>query len=164
MIALLPMLAGMGIDFVKDLIQNNGEDLVKEGIKKVTGIDLNKIKKLTPEDATKINAFKLDLEKLNFEELKLEIEARQKDEEEKTKRWESDNNSDSRIAKLTRPALVIYLIFAISVMALMDGNVGEFTIKEHWVSLFTTLAVTALGGYFTLRTYEKRTGSNGWKK
>lgn len=75
MVALLPMLAGLGIDFVKDLITDNGEDLVKEGIKKVTGIDLNKTKKLTPEDAEKINSFKLELERLDFKKLQLELDA-----------------------------------------------------------------------------------------
>jgi len=79
MIALLPMLAGLGIDFVKDLIADNGEDLVREGIKKVTGIDLNKTKRLTPADAEKINAFKLELEKLDFEKLKLELDSRKED-------------------------------------------------------------------------------------
>lgn len=164
MIPLLPMLAGLGIDFVKDLIADNGEDLVKEGIKKVTGIDLNKTKKLTPADAQKINTFKLELERLDFKKLQLEYEARQKSEAEITKRWESDNNSDSRIAKMTRPMLVIYLVFAVTLLAILDGNLSGFSIKDSWVTLFTSLALTAVGGYFALRTYEKRTGTNVWSK
>jgi nitrogen fixation/metabolism regulation signal transduction histidine kinase len=38
----LSMLAGLGIDFVKDMIADKGEDLVAQGIKKVTGIDVSK--------------------------------------------------------------------------------------------------------------------------
>ncbi|WP_294962617.1 hypothetical protein [Sulfurimonas sp.] len=70
-------LVGMGLGFVKDLIMDNGEDLVKEGIKKVTGIDLSKKKpqELTSAEIQKINDYKLDIQKLNFEELKLELDA-----------------------------------------------------------------------------------------
>lgn len=156
-------LVGLGLGFVKDLIMNNGEDLVKEGIKKVTGIDLNK-KKLTQEEIDKISQFKIEIEKLDFEKLKLEIDSKQQSEQQITDRWKSDNSSDSRIAKMTRPMLVIYLMFVVTLLAILDGNLQGFDIKEHWVVLFTTLAVTALGGYFTLRTYEKRTGTSKWSK
>jgi hypothetical protein len=73
---ILAALAGLGIDFVKDLITDNGEDLVKEGIKKVTGIDLNKKKELTTEDVMKIKEAEFKLKQLDFEELKLEKEDR----------------------------------------------------------------------------------------
>lgn len=166
MVGIGTALVSMGIDFVKDLIEDNGEDLVKEGIKKVTGIDLNKKhpKDLTPEEIEKINSFKLEIEKLDFKKLQLQYENEQKGEQQITDRWKSDNSSDSRIAKLTRPLLVIYLVLAVTLMAILDGNVSSFSIKEHWVTLFTSLSLTALGGYFTLRTYEKRTNTNGWKK
>ena len=71
---LLSAIAGLGIDFVKDLIQDNGEDLVKEGIKKVTGIDLSKKKELTPEEVAKIKEAEYKLKALDFEELKLEYQ------------------------------------------------------------------------------------------
>jgi len=74
MIPFLPMLAGLGIDFVKDLITDNGEDLVKAGIEKVTGIDLSKKVKLTPEDVAKIKAAEYKLKALDFEALKLSYE------------------------------------------------------------------------------------------
>lgn len=164
MIALLPMLAGLGIDFIKDLITDNGEDLVKEGIKKVTGIDLNKKKELTPQEVQAIRDAEVKLRELDYKELALEYEARQKQEEEKTKRWESDNNSDSRIAKMVRPMLVIYLVFVVTIFAILDGNMLGFSIKDVWVTLFTSLAITAVSGYFVLRTYEKRTGTSSWTK
>lgn len=161
---LLSLLATAGISFAKGLIEDHGEDLVKEGIKKVTGIDLEGKKELTSDEINTINSYKIQLEELDFKKLQLEYEARQKDETEKTKRWGSDNNSDSRIAKMTRPMLVLYLVFVCTLLALIDGNWGEFTIKDAWITLFTTLTITAVGGYFTLRTYEKKTGTNGWAK
>jgi hypothetical protein len=76
MIALLPMLAGLGIDFVKDLIDDNGEDLVKEGIKKVTGIDLSKKKELTPQEVQAIKEAEFKLRELDYKELELESKDR----------------------------------------------------------------------------------------
>jgi cation transport ATPase len=158
-------LAGIGINWVKDMIFDHGEDLVKEGIKKVTGVDLDKKKpqELTTEEIQKINDHELELNKLDFEKLKLEYDQRNKEEAEKTKRWESDNNSSSTFAKLVRPGVLVYLIIIISLMAFADGNISSFKIKDHWVSLFTNLTITVVGGYFTLRTYEKRTKTNKWR-
>lgn len=73
---ILAALAGLGIDFVKDLITDNGEDLVKEGIKKVTGIDLNKKKELTPAELQMIKEAEFKLKELDYKELELEAKDR----------------------------------------------------------------------------------------
>ena len=44
---ILTALTTLGLNFVKDLIQDKGEDLVTEGIRKVTGIDISKEKELS---------------------------------------------------------------------------------------------------------------------
>jgi len=77
MIGIGAALVSMGLGFVKDLIMDNGEDLVKEGIKKVTGIDLSKKKPkdLTPEEVNKINTYKLEIQNLDFKKLQLEFES-----------------------------------------------------------------------------------------
>ena len=69
-------LVGFGLNFVKDLIMDNGEDLVKEGIKKVTGIDLSKKapKDLTPQEIALIKGAEVKIKELNFKELQLELE------------------------------------------------------------------------------------------
>ena len=71
MLGIGSLLVGLGIDFAKDLIIDHGEDLVTEGIKKVTGIDLKKTKKLTPEQIKSISDAEKQIRALNFEELKL---------------------------------------------------------------------------------------------
>ena len=93
---------------------------------------------------------------------KMQLSHGEKAEEEITKRWVADSNSDSRIAKLTRPMLVIYLMIITTLLAFFDGNVGEFAIKTVWVDLFTNLAITAIGGYFVLRSWEKQKGVSKW--
>lgn len=152
----------IGIDFIDDLISQVGLPLVKKGIKSVTGIDLD-AKELTAEDKQKIMDSQIEIMKIDFEKLKLGYEDKQKQEQNITDRWSSDNNSDSRFAKLLRPVLTAYLIIIVTLLALCDGNIGNFTIKENWVELFTTLCITTVSGYFVLRTYEKRTGTSTWK-
>ena len=73
---MLSMLAGLGIGFVKDLITNNGEDLVKQGIKKVTGIDLNSKRELTSQEIQAIKDAEIKLKELNYKELELEAKDR----------------------------------------------------------------------------------------
>lgn len=155
-----------GVSWFGDKVAEHGEELVMEGIKKTTGIDLSKKKSLaeiTPEEQKAILDAELEIRQLDFATLQLELDARQKEETEKTKRWESDNNSDSRIAKLVRPLTMIYLIIVCTLLAILDKNISGFEIQAHWVTLFTTLTITVVGGYFTLRTYEKRTGTSTWK-
>ena len=60
MIPILASLVGLGVDFVGDMIESHGEDLVTEGIKKVTGVDIGSGKKLSPGDIAKIKAMKMD--------------------------------------------------------------------------------------------------------
>ena len=110
------------------------------------------------------NQFAIRIEELQLENKKLDFDNEQKQEENRTERWKSDNSADSRFAKLLRPGLTAYLVLIVTILAILDGNVGSFTIKEVWVSLFTLLCSSSVGGYFVLRTYEKRTGTSVWKR
>lgn len=110
------------------------------------------------------NEYALKIEELKLESKKLDYENEQNQEGNITERWKSDNSADSRFAKLLRPALTAYLVLIVTILAILDGNVGSFTIKEVWVSLFSLLCTTSVGGYFVLRTYEKRTGTSVWKR
>lgn len=154
---------------VKDLTKN-----VLESTSNLIGVDLKTkddlVKHLAENPELTIalkkidNEFALKIEELKLESKKLDYENEQNQEENITERWKSDNSADSRFAKLLRPALTAYLVLIVTILAILDGNVGSFTIKEVWVSLFTLLCSGAVGGYFTLRTYEKRTGTSVWKR
>jgi len=127
MLGIAAALASVGIDFVKDLITDNGEDLVKEGIKKVTGIDLNQKKpqELTKEDITLINAHKLEIQKLDFQKLQLELdkerEANRHEEAKYNKAhqtYQTKNNMADTIAKqiIERNLPIIGLLVLINVL------------------------------------------------
>ena len=77
MLGIGTMLATMGVSFVKDMISDHGEELVKKGIEKVTGIDLNKkeVKELSPVEIAAIKDAEVRLRELDFNELKLELDA-----------------------------------------------------------------------------------------
>jgi len=74
---------------------------------------------------------------------------------EVTSRWESDMNSDSWLAKNIRPMVLVYLTFIFTLLAFTDGNIGEFKIAKEYIPIIQTLLVTAYGGYFVGRSWEK---------
>lgn len=97
-------------------------------------------------------------QKLKEIELNAKIQLKEieiKEEQEKTKRWESDNVNGSWLSKNVRPVSLVYLMAIITAMAFSDGNIGQFKIDPAYVTLFQTLAVTAFSGYFVMRTFDK---------
>ena len=78
-------------------------------------------------------------------------------ESELTKRWASDNASDSWLAKHTRPMIVLSLVAALFLFMVLDSLDVAFDVRDSWITLYEILIVTAVGGYFTLRSvYDKR--------
>jgi len=96
-------------------------------------------------------------EKLEAQRLITEIleKADKEAQEQVTKRWESDMQSDSFLSKNIRPLVLIYLTIIFTVCAFFDGNIGEFKISEEYIPIFQTLLVTVYGAYFVGRTWEK---------
>jgi nitrate reductase NapE component len=77
-------------------------------------------------------------------------------EEEISKRWSSDMNSDSWLSKNIRPlTLAVIVLFLIS-MTFFEGF-GISSISERWIGLWEMVSVTVIGGYFAVRTVDKRT-------
>ena len=156
-------------DGVKELTQTVVQEAGKKlgitfGTKEEVLTHLNS----NPEDAIKLREIETShlqaIAKLKLENKKEDNRHKESKEQNITSRWDSDNKSDSRFAKLLRPGLTAFLVIAITILAVIDGNIGEFQIKEHWITLFTSLTLTAVGGYFTLRTYEKRSNTSKWSK
>jgi len=77
------------------------------------------------------------------------------EEQERTKRWLADMNSDSWLAKNVRPIILLYLTFIMTLMAILDASLSTFIVSVAWISLFTTLLVTVYVAYFGGRSYEK---------
>ena len=98
----------------------------------------------------------IELANNEFDNLqKILEEADNKAQEQVTKRWESDMQSDSVLSKNIRPLVLIYLTVIFTACAFFHGNVGEFKIAEEYIPIFQTLLVTVYGAYFVGRTWEK---------
>jgi len=89
-----------------------------------------------------------------------ELEARF--ETELTARHAADMASDSWLSKNIRPLSLVFLLGTVSVLALFDGNVGEFVVGNSYVELFRQLLLLAFGFYFGSRGVEKVV--KVWKK
>ena len=99
-------------------------------------------KKLTPQDKDLLLA-----------ELNKDISI----EQEITKRWEADANSDNYASKNIRPFTLAFLLICMFVFIMLDSALDGFKIAPEWIGLLKGLLMTAVGGYFVIRGAEKIT-------
>ena len=76
-------------------------------------------------------------------------------EQEITKRWEADLHSDSWMSKNIRPLTLSFLLACMFVFIMLDSSLQGFEINEEWIGLLKGLLMTAVGGYFVVRSGEK---------
>ena len=81
---------------------------------------------------------------------------RQSIEQEISKRWNSDMMSDSWLSKNVRPLTLICVMTFLILMTFFEGF-GITNVNQSWISLWEMVSVTVIGGYFALRTVDKRT-------
>ena len=78
-------------------------------------------------------------------------------EQEITKRWVADANSDNYASKNIRPFTLAFLLFCMFVFIMLDSALDGFKIASEWIGLLKGLLMTAVGGYFVIRGAEKIT-------
>ena len=78
-------------------------------------------------------------------------------EQEITKRWEADANSDNYASKNIRPFTLGFLLICMFVFIMLDSALDGFKIAPEWIGLLKGLLMTAVGGYFVIRGAEKIT-------
>ena len=76
-------------------------------------------------------------------------------EAEISSRWKSDMTSDSWLSKNVRPLTLIVVIAFLVFMTFFDG-LGWVDVNDSWISLWNMLSVTVVGGYFAVRSLDKR--------
>lgn len=76
-------------------------------------------------------------------------------QQEVTKRWEADMQSDNWLAKSVRPISLLFLLLVLTVFTLVDFSYVELEIKDSYIDLWQMLSITAFGAYFGGRSYEK---------
>ena len=117
------------LDAVGDLLPNQGGLGVLKRI-------LDKDEQLSPEDK---------------EHLQMMMDQRNELEQEITARWQADSQG-TWLASNVRPLIVLMLVVTLMMFIILDSMDLSFTIREAWISLYELLTLTAVGGYFTLRS------------
>lgn len=84
--------------------------------------------------------------------IKLTNEMMQTMEQETSKRWVSDN--EHQLTRTVRPLVVLISVATCIVFALLEG-LQIIVMNSAYISLFETLVMTSVGGYFVLRTTDK---------
>jgi len=57
--------------------------------------------------------------------------------------------------KYLRPGIIIWLTLFVSLLALVDGNVGDFTVKDSYIKLLEAILMVVYGAFFIGRSVEK---------
>ena len=81
---------------------------------------------------------------------------RQSIEAEITKRWQADSLTDSWLSKNVRPLTLICVMTFLILMTFFEGF-GITNVNQSWISLWEMVSVTVIGGYFAVRSVDKRT-------
>tara|TARA_R110002167_G_scaffold117955_3_gene294220 strand:+ start:7728 stop:8090 length:363 start_codon:yes stop_codon:yes gene_type:complete len=76
-------------------------------------------------------------------------------EKEISSRWSSDLSSDSWLSKNVRPLTLATIVLFLVLMTFFEG-VGFTSVSERWIGLWEMVSVTVIGGYFAVRTVDKR--------
>jgi len=82
--------------------------------------------------------------------------------QETTKRWESDNLTDSYLTKNIRPLTLAFLTATLFIYIILDSSLEGFKIANSWIELLSSLLLLVYGGYFGMRSAEKITKE--WRK
>jgi hypothetical protein len=85
-----------------------------------------------------------------------------KEMEETTKRWISDNETSSYLTRNIRPLTLAFLTLTLFIYIILDSSLEGFKIDSNWIDLLSSLLLLVYGGYFGMRSAEKIT--KNWKK
>ena len=87
-------------------------------------------------------------------------EQQNKEMEETTKRWVSDNETDSYLTRNIRPLTLAFLTLTLFIYIILDSSLEVFKISPEWIDLLSSLLLLVYGGYFGARSAEKITKIN----
>jgi hypothetical protein len=83
------------------------------------------------------------------------LESDVKEQEEITKRWVSDNATDSFLTQNIRPLTLAFLTLSLFLFIILDSAEIGFKVESTWIDLLKSLLLTVFVAYFGGRSYEK---------
>ena len=84
-----------------------------------------------------------------------ELEYDMSEMQEVTKRWQSDNLTDSYMTRNIRPLTLGFLTLTLFIYIVLDSSLEAFEVDAEWIGLLKGLMMLAYGGYFGVRSVEK---------
>lgn len=96
-----------------------------------------------------------DIDEMDKDLLQAAIQQDIEESREITKRWESDNNQESWLPRNIRPLTLITVISFTLLTILLDACPLDFNVSEHAFNYLEMISLTALGGYFAVRSFDK---------
>jgi hypothetical protein len=156
--SLLTTLASNGLGLLSSAIQAKGKQVVEDTL------NIKIPDNPTPEDVVKLRQASFDHEerllelgiekaRLEQEELKALLAAKVAEDNNVTKRWESDMSSDSWLSKNIRPGTLIYILTAYLLFAGLSA--AGIEVNEAYVALLGQWGMLVMTAYFGGRTVEK---------
>lgn len=83
-----------------------------------------------------------------------------KEDEEITKRWESDNNAGA-LTRYIRPVICGTLTLLMLLFTLLESSgMFDFQVADKWVSFWSTAYIVVIGSYFGSKGMEKTFNKN----
>lgn len=72
-----------------------------------------------------------------------------------SERWKADMGSDSWLSKNVRPLTLLVVISTLILLTFFDGA-NWLNVDQAWIGLWEMVSITVIGGYFAVRTIDKR--------
>ena len=156
--SLLTTLASNGLGLLSSAIQAKGKQVVEDTL------NIKIPDNPTPEDVAKLRQAQFDHEerllelgiekaRLEQEELKALLAAKVAEDNNVTRRWESDMASDSFLSKNIRPGTLVYILTAYLLFAGLSA--AGIEVNPAYVNLLGQWGMLVMTAYFGGRTVEK---------
>ena len=142
------ILASAGITIFENIIKDNGDALVKKGIEKVTGIQLDDKKELTKEEIQLIKDNDFKILSLDFEKLKLELLNDEKNREVAHQTYRTEHTMSDKIASqvISKNLFIIALLVFANIATLY-----YFKEDATLIAIVSNIIGIAIGNLFAER-------------
>ncbi len=76
-------------------------------------------------------------------------------EKQVSDRWKYDTSTNSWLATNVRPLVLLSLIVFLYLFIVLDSMEIKYEVKGAWISIYETVLITTIGGYFVVRSIDK---------
>lgn len=156
--SLLGTLAQNGLGLLSSAIQAKGKEVVENalGVKisdNPSSEEVSKLRQLQYDHEERLLELGIEKARLEQEELKALLAAQANQDDNVSKRWQADMNSDSWLSKNIRPGTLIYILTAYLLFAGLSA--AGIQVQESYVALLGQWGMLVMTAYFGGRTVEK---------